>query len=137
MLNIIFESILHRGAMTAEAFLIATLCSLISGIIIAGTYMIKRVYSQSFVLTLVMIFFHEQVYGLFTSDPEVIAVGVPYVAISVFIFYGSACRSHITAQSMRGPFFASTGQPCVHCSGEGPDHMMSCGNASVTQSLCQ
>lgn len=55
MLNIIFESILHRGAMTAEAFLIATLCSLISGIIIAGTYMIKRVYSQSFVLTLVII----------------------------------------------------------------------------------
>ena len=41
--------------MTAEAFLIATLCSLISGLIIAGTYMIRRMYSQSFVLTLVII----------------------------------------------------------------------------------
>ena len=49
------------------------------------------------VLTLIMIFFHEQVYGLFTGDPEVIAVGVPYVAISVFIFYGSACRSGMNA----------------------------------------
>jgi len=55
MLNIIFETILHRGAMTAETFFIATMCSLISGIIIAGTYMIKRVYSQSFVLSLVII----------------------------------------------------------------------------------
>ena len=55
MLNIVFETIFHRGAMTAEAFLIATLCSFLSGIIIAGTYMVKRAYSQSFVLSLVII----------------------------------------------------------------------------------
>lgn len=55
MLNVIFETIFHRGVMTAEAFLIATLCSFISGLIIAGTYMIRRMYSQSFVLTLVII----------------------------------------------------------------------------------
>ena len=55
MLNLVFETIFHRGAMTAEAFLIATLCSLISGIVIAGTYMIRRIYSQSFVLSLVIL----------------------------------------------------------------------------------
>ena len=55
MLNIVFETIFHRGAMTAEAFFIATLCSFLSGIIIAGTYMVKRAYSQSFVLSLVII----------------------------------------------------------------------------------
>ena len=55
MLNLVFETIFHRGALTAEAFLIATLCSLISGIVIAGTYMIRRIYSQSFVLSLVIL----------------------------------------------------------------------------------
>ena len=55
MHNLIFETIFHRGALTAEAFLIATLCSLISGIVIAGTYMIRRIYSQSFVLSLVIL----------------------------------------------------------------------------------
>ena len=34
---------------------------------------------------------------LLVLGAAVIAVGVPYVAISVFIFYGSACRSGMNA----------------------------------------
>ena len=48
-------------------------------------------------LSLLMILFPAQIIGLFTSDPEVISIGLKYVPIAVVMFYGSAARSGMNA----------------------------------------
>ena len=48
-------------------------------------------------LSLLMILFPEQIIGLFTTDPEVISIGLKYVPVAVVMFYGSAARSATNA----------------------------------------
>ena len=48
-------------------------------------------------LSLLMILFPAQIISLFTSDPEVISIGLKYVPIAVVMFYGSAARSATNA----------------------------------------
>ena len=48
-------------------------------------------------LSLLMILFPAQIIGLFTTDPEVISIGLKYVPIAVVMFYGSAARSATNA----------------------------------------
>ena len=49
------------------------------------------------ILTALILLIPEKIYGCFTSDPEVIAVGMGYIPIAVLIFYGSAARSGMNA----------------------------------------
>ena len=44
-----------------------------------------------------MFFFPEQIFRLFTTDPEVISIGLKYVPIAIVMFYGSAARSATNA----------------------------------------
>ncbi len=48
-------------------------------------------------LSVLIILFPEQIYGLFTSDAEVIAIGMSYIPIACLIFFGSAARSGMNA----------------------------------------
>ncbi len=57
----------------------------------------KVTFSVATVLTLVMIIFPRQIYGCFTSDTDVIELGMGYIPIAVLIFYGSAARSGMNA----------------------------------------
>lgn len=41
--------------------------------------------------------FPTEIYSVFTDDAEVIAVGMEYLPIAVLMFFGSACRSPMTA----------------------------------------
>ena len=52
MLDKLFGTILTNGTFTGEAFLEATICSLMIGLFIAVMYMIKNRYSKSFVIKL-------------------------------------------------------------------------------------
>ena len=72
----------------------------------AGCYervgkIMKSIFSITFLidsgLSLLMILFPEQIIGLFTTDPEVISIGLKYVPIAVVMFYGSAARSATNA----------------------------------------
>ena len=49
------------------------------------------------VMTVMIIMIPEKIYGCFTSDAEVIAVGLKYVPIAVLLFYGCAARSGMNA----------------------------------------
>ncbi len=49
------------------------------------------------VLSVLIVLFPSKVYGLFTSDAEVIAIGMRYIPIAILIFYGSAARSGMNA----------------------------------------
>ena len=51
----LFSSIISRGDITLGGFLIATLCSLLSGFIIAAMYMVKSRYSKSLIICLVVL----------------------------------------------------------------------------------
>ena len=55
MLDKLFGTILTNGTFTGEAFLEATLCSLLIGLFIAVMYMIKNNYSKSFVITIALL----------------------------------------------------------------------------------
>ena len=55
MLNTIFSTIITDGAFTGSSFLVATVVSILCGLIIAGTYMAGNKYSKSFVTTLVLL----------------------------------------------------------------------------------
>ena len=61
----------------------------------------KAVFSITFtiaaILSAIMIFFPEQLFGIFTTDEEVIAIGLKYVPIGVLMFMGSAARSGMNA----------------------------------------
>ena len=48
-------------------------------------------------LAILLFFFPEQIYGLFTTDPEVISIGLGYVPIGIIMFYGSCARSATNA----------------------------------------
>ena len=48
-------------------------------------------------LSLLMFFFPEQIFRMFTTDPEVISIGLKYVPIAIVMFYGSAARSATNA----------------------------------------
>ena len=45
------------------------------------------------VLSLLMYLFPNQIYGAFTSDPEVLAIGATYLPIAIVMFFGSAVRA--------------------------------------------
>jgi putative MATE family efflux protein len=49
------------------------------------------------VLSALMILFPAQIIGLFTSEPDVISIGIRYVPIAVLTFYSSAARSGMNA----------------------------------------
>ena len=51
----------------------------------------------STVFSLLIIFFPDKIYGMFTDDPEVIAIGYKYVPIAVLFFFGSCARSGMNA----------------------------------------
>lgn len=53
--------------------------------------------SVATVLTAAIIIFPQQLYGCFTSDPEVIELGMGYIPIAVLLFYGSAARAGMNA----------------------------------------
>ena len=53
--------------------------------------------SIDIVLSALMILFPEQIYGLFTTDPEVISIGIKYVPIAILTFFSSAARSGMNA----------------------------------------
>lgn len=55
MLDKLFGTILTNGTFTGEAFMEATLCSLLIGLFIAVMYMIKNNYSKSFVITIALL----------------------------------------------------------------------------------
>lgn len=57
----------------------------------------KVTFSISTVLTLAILLFPRQIYGCFTSDTEVIALGMGYIPIAVLLFYGSTARSGMNA----------------------------------------
>ena len=49
------------------------------------------------VLSLILWFWPEAVYGIFTDETEVLLIGMAYRPIGVLIFFGSACRSPMNA----------------------------------------
>ena len=49
------------------------------------------------VLTVLILTIPEKIYGIFTSDAEVIAVGMKYIPIAVLLFFGTAARSGMNA----------------------------------------
>ncbi|MBQ7778686.1 MAG: MATE family efflux transporter [Oscillibacter sp.] len=49
--------------------------------------------ATSTLLSLAVILFPVQVFGIFTSEPEVLAIAMEYIPIAVLIFFGSACRA--------------------------------------------
>ena len=55
MLNNLFTSIITNGTFTGSEFAAATIASLVCGVIIAVTYMIKNKCSKSFLITLVLL----------------------------------------------------------------------------------
>ncbi|MBQ8305389.1 MAG: MATE family efflux transporter [Blautia sp.] len=59
--------------------------------VIASVY--KITFSVAALLTFLMLVFPKQIYGCFTDDPEVLAIGMTYLPIAVLIFLGSAARS--------------------------------------------
>ena len=49
------------------------------------------------VLSVLFVFFPEQIYGIFTSEQAVIQLGVSYVPVVVLIFFGNTARSGMNA----------------------------------------
>lgn len=49
------------------------------------------------VMSVIIIVFPEQVFGIFTHEADVIEIGMAYVPIAVLMFYGSAARSGMNA----------------------------------------
>lgn len=54
-------------------------------------------FSLSSVLSIITILFPNQVFGLFTKDPDVLSIGLEYVFVAVLMFFGSACRAPANA----------------------------------------
>lgn len=53
--------------------------------------------SLATILSLAIWAFPTEIFGVFTDDARVIAVGLEYLPIAVLMFFGSACRSPMTA----------------------------------------
>ena len=49
------------------------------------------------ILSLTILIFPEKIFGMFTSDEHVLAIGTDYLPIAVLIFFGSACRAPMNA----------------------------------------
>ena len=49
------------------------------------------------VFSVLIFMFPEQIYGLFTKEPDVIAIGIKFVPIAIVLFFGSASRSGMNA----------------------------------------
>lgn len=47
--------------------------------------------------SLLIYLFPEQIYGMFTQEPDVIAIGIKFVPIAIVLFFGSAARSGMNA----------------------------------------
>ena len=45
------------------------------------------------VLSAVLVFFPEELFSIFTTDPDVISIGLSYIPIGVLLFYGAALRT--------------------------------------------
>ena len=45
------------------------------------------------VLSAVLVFFPQQLFGIFTTDPDVISIGLTYIPIGVLLFFGAAVRT--------------------------------------------
>ena len=48
-------------------------------------------------ISLVIVFFPEAVFGVFTDDPAIMEIAYPYIPIAVMLFFGSAMRSIMNA----------------------------------------
>ncbi|MBQ6698826.1 MAG: MATE family efflux transporter [Oscillospiraceae bacterium] len=57
----------------------------------------KVTLSAATVISLVIVIFPSQVFRIFTSDAEVLALGGKYVPIAVLLFFGAACRAIMNA----------------------------------------
>ncbi len=53
--------------------------------------------SAAAVISVLIVLFPDQIYGFFTVDPQVLAIGRRYVPIAVLMFFGSAARSGMNA----------------------------------------
>ena len=53
--------------------------------------------SLATLFSILIVLFPEEIYGLFTSEPDVIEIGIRFVPIAVVLFYGSAARSGMNA----------------------------------------
>lgn len=47
--------------------------------------------------SLLIYLFPKQIYGMFTQEPDVIAIGIKFVPIAIVLFFGSAARSGMNA----------------------------------------
>lgn len=54
-------------------------------------------FSVASVLTVLILVFPDKIYGCFTHDAEVIAIGIRYIPIAILLFFGSAARSGMNA----------------------------------------
>lgn len=57
----------------------------------------KVTLSAATLISLVIVIFPSQVFRIFTSDAEVLALGGKYVPIAVLLFFGAACRAIMNA----------------------------------------
>ena len=57
----------------------------------------KVTLSAATVISLVIVIFPSQVFRIFTSDAEVLALGGKYVPVAVLLFFGAACRAIMNA----------------------------------------
>ena len=53
--------------------------------------------SIALVLSALVVFFPNQVFGIFTNDPEVLSIALEYIPIAVLLFFGCACRDTMYA----------------------------------------
>ena len=63
MLNNLFTSIITNGSFTGSEFAAATIASIVCGVIIAVTYMVKNKCSKSFVITLILLIKNTKIIG--------------------------------------------------------------------------
>jgi len=53
--------------------------------------------ATSALLSAAVLLFPQQVFGIFTDEPEVLAIAMEYIPIAVLLFFGSACRAPMNA----------------------------------------
>ena len=65
------------------------------GKVMKSVYAITTTLAAAF--SLLICLFPKQIYGLFTNEPDVIAIGIKFVPIACVLFFGSAARSGMNA----------------------------------------
>lgn len=53
--------------------------------------------SAAAVMSVLILLFPEQIYGIFTTEAPVIAIGMEYIPVAILLFFGSAARSGMNA----------------------------------------